>query len=182
MFLFSLLFLLVFLTFYFLFLVIILHLFTFIFYYMYIYFIYLCFFCLFAIGVWVYPPRVVSNILLFFLIYLLLFLIYYIFSLFIIVLLTIFFFLHPFLVGTWFMGHSTGLSPVMTVLIWTAEVTENVRPQGILIRVRYHRSPHFNTKTWLYSTACKLHCWKAQAKEVVKQKHYTTHQKKQTNK
>jgi len=28
-----------------------------------------------------------------------------------------FFFLHPFLVGTWFMGHSTGLSPVMTVLI-----------------------------------------------------------------
>ena len=44
--------------------------------------------------------------------------------------------------------------------------------------MRSHRGPHLNTKTQLYTTAYKLHCWKPQAKQPVRQEHNPTHKKK----
>ena len=66
--------------------------------------------------------------------------------------------------GPWFRGQRAGL-------------TGNIRPQGILIRVQYPRSPYLKTKTQLYPTACKLHCWKLQAEQLVKEEHSSSHQK-----
>ena len=42
--------------------------------------------------------------------------------------------------------------------VQTAGLTENLRPQGILIRMRLPGGPHPRTKTCLYPTACKLQC------------------------
>jgi len=66
--------------------------------------------------------------------------------------------------GPWFRGQRAGL-------------TGNIRPQGILIRVQYPRSPYLKTKTQLYPTACKLNCWKLQAEQLVKEEHSSSHQK-----
>ena len=57
---------------------------------------------------------------------------------------------------------------------WT---TDNLRPQGIAIRVRPPGGPHLSTKTQLYPTARKLQCWKSQAKQRVRQEYSTTRQK-----
>ena len=43
-------------------------------------------------------------------------------------------------------------------------LTENLRPQGIVIGVRSHGVPHLSTKTQLYPIAYKLQCWKPQVK------------------
>ena len=65
--------------------------------------------------------------------------------------------------------------------VQTAGLTENLRPQGISIRVRPPRGPHLSTETQLYPTACKLQCWMSQAKQPVRQEYSTTHQKKKWN-
>ena len=62
--------------------------------------------------------------------------------------------------------------------VQTTGLTENLRPQGIFIRVRSLRGPHFITKTQPYTTAYKLQCWKPQAKQPVRQVHNTTHKKR----
>ena len=67
-------------------------------------------------------------------------------------------------------------------LVWTAGLTNNVRHQGILIRVKYPGGPHLNTKTCLHPIACKHHCWKPQAKHLVTQEHSPTHQGKKKKK
>ena len=61
--------------------------------------------------------------------------------------------------------------------VQTAGLTENLRPQGILIRVRRPGGPYLSTKIWLYPTACKLQCWMPKAKQPVRQKYSLTHQK-----
>ena len=143
------------------------------------------FFLSFVIGVRFYPPVVVSYIFwYFFLIYLLAFTIYFLLCycsvyppLFI-----LFFFSGPGGFQGLFMGWRLGLSFCggnsldLLVQVWTAGLTENVRPQGILIRVRYPRSPHLNTKTWLCPAYCKLHCWKPQSNQLIRQEHSPTHQ------
>ena len=63
-----------------------------------------------------------------------------------------------------------------------AGLTENLRPQGISIRVRPPEGPHLSTKSQLYPTACKLQCWMSQAKQLVRQEYSTTHQKEKTMK
>ena len=62
--------------------------------------------------------------------------------------------------------------------IKTTGLTENLRPQGIFIRVRSHRVSHLSTKDQLYPIAYKLHCWKPQAKQPVRKEHNLTHKKK----
>ena len=57
----------------------------------------------------------------------------------------------------------------------TTGLTENLRPQGIFIRVRSPGGPHLSTKTQLYPTAYKLQCWKPQAKQPVRQEHNPIH-------
>ena len=59
--------------------------------------------------------------------------------------------------------------------VQTTGLTENLRPQGIFIRVRSHGIPHLSTKTQLYPTAYELQCWKPQAKQTVRQEHNPTH-------
>ena len=49
--------------------------------------------------------------------------------------------------------------------VQTTGLTENVRPQGMLIGVSTPRGPHLGTKTWLHPTTCKLQCWMTQAKQ-----------------
>ena len=66
--------------------------------------------------------------------------------------------------------------------VQTAGLTENLRPQGIWIRVRPPRGPHLSTKTQLYPTECKLQCWTSQAKQTVRQEYSTTQQQKQKTK
>ena len=129
----------------------------------------------FAIGVWFYPPVVISytflfsntsvsflNLFLFFVILLFYFLSFL--SFFLSFLFFFFFGAILWVLGPWFRGQRAGL-------------TENIRPQGILIRVQYPRSPYVKTKTQLYPTACKLHCWKLQAEQLVKEEHSSTHHK-----
>ena len=65
--------------------------------------------------------------------------------------------------------------------VQTAGLTENLRPQGVLIGVRPPRGPNLSTKTWLYPTACRLQCWTPQAKQPVRQEYSPTHQKKKWN-
>ena len=62
--------------------------------------------------------------------------------------------------------------------VQTTGLTENLRPQGIFIRVTYNRVPHLSTKTQLYPTGYKLQYWKPLAKQPVKQEHNPTHKKK----
>ena len=64
--------------------------------------------------------------------------------------------------------------------VQTTGLTENLRPQGIFIGVRSPGGPHLDTKTQVYPTASKLHCWNPQAKQSVGQEHNPTHPK--TNK
>ena len=59
--------------------------------------------------------------------------------------------------------------------VWTTGLTENLRPQGIFIRVRSHGVPHLSTKTQLYPRAYKRQCWKPQVKQLVRQEHNPTH-------
>ena len=66
--------------------------------------------------------------------------------------------------------------------VQTTGLTENLRPQGIFIRVRSPRGLHLSTKTQLYPTAYKLQCWKPQAKQPVRQEHNPTHKKNETAK
>ena len=61
--------------------------------------------------------------------------------------------------------------------VQTTGRTENLRPQGILIRVRSPRGPHLSTKTRIYPTACKLQCWTPQAKQPVRQEYSPTHKR-----
>ena len=61
---------------------------------------------------------------------------------------------------------------------WT---TDNLRPQGIAIRVRPPGGPHLIIKTQLYTTGCKLQCWISQAKLPATKEYSTTHQKKKKN-
>ena len=65
--------------------------------------------------------------------------------------------------------------------VQATRLTENFRPQGILIGVSSPRGPHLSTKTWLHPTACKLQCRKPQAKLPAKQEHSSTHQQKWDN-
>ena len=43
--------------------------------------------------------------------------------------------------------------------------------QGILIAVSYFGGPYLFTKTQLYPSSHKLHCWKPQVKQLVRQGH-----------
>ena len=72
----------------------------------------------------------------------------------------------PQLVGSQFTGRRWGMRPCGWVR--SSGVTENVRSQEILIRVKYPRGSHLNTKTWPYPTACKLHFWKCQARQLAR--------------
>ena len=47
--------------------------------------------------------------------------------------------------------------------------------------MRYPRGLHLKTKTQLYPTVCQLHCWKPQAKQLIRQEHSPTHWKKKWN-
>ena len=81
--------------------------------------------------------------------------------------LSLFFLPHtPQLVGSQFTGRRWGMRPCGWVR--SSGVTENVRSQEILIRVKYPRGSHLNTKTWPYPTACKLHFWKCQARQLAR--------------
>ena len=77
-----------------------------------------------------------------------------------------------------------GKPGVGSKLLWwelqvqTTGLTENLRPQGILIGVRPPGGPHLSTNTQLYSTACKLQRWTSQAKQPVKEEYSMTYQKK----
>ena len=62
--------------------------------------------------------------------------------------------------------------------VQTAGLTENLRTQGISIEVRSTRGPHLSTRTQLYPTACKLQCWRSQARQPVRQEYNSIHQKK----
>ena len=62
--------------------------------------------------------------------------------------------------------------------VQTTGLTENLRPQEIVIRVRSHGGPHISTNTQLYPIAYKLQGWKPQAKQPIKQEHNPTHEKK----
>ena len=62
--------------------------------------------------------------------------------------------------------------------VQTTGLKENLRPQGILIRVRPRRGSHLCTKTRLYPTAFKIKCWTSQVKQPVRQEYSTTHPKK----
>ena len=78
------------------------------------------------------------------------------------------------------MVHELGVR--LELLHWELQVQitgliENLRPQGIFIRVRSPRGPHLSTKTQLYPTANKLQCWKPQAKQPIRQEHNPTHKK-----
>ena len=64
---------------------------------------------------------------------------------------------------------------------YTVGITENIKFQRILTRVRDPRSLYLSTKTWLYLTAYRLYYWKPQAKQLVRQEHSPTHQKKINN-
>ena len=80
----------------------------------------------------------------------------------------------------WILVHELGLRP--EPLRWELQVrtiglTENLRHQGIFIRVRSPAGPHLSTKTELYRTAYQLQWWKRQAKQPVIQEHKPTHQK-----
>ena len=59
--------------------------------------------------------------------------------------------------------------------VWTTGLTENLRPQGIFIRVRSHGALHLSTKTQLYTIAYKCQCRKPQAKQPVRQENNSTH-------
>ena len=61
--------------------------------------------------------------------------------------------------------------------VCTAGVTENPRTQEI-VRATYPRGPRLYAKTQLYPTARNLHGWKPQVKQLVRQEHSPTHQKK----
>ena len=83
------------------------------------------------------------------------------------------------LAESWFPGRRSGNELLWWELrVQTAGLTENLRPQGISFRVRPPRGPHLSTKTQLYPTACKHQCWTSQAKQPVRHKYSTTHQKK----
>ena len=73
----------------------------------------------------------------------------------------------PWLVGSRFSGQWPGLSQVggQSLNCWSIE---NPKPQGIVTGVRYPRDSHLSTKTRLYPTARKLHCWKPQARQLVR--------------
>ena len=60
--------------------------------------------------------------------------------------------------------------------VCTAGVTENPRTQEI-VTATYPRGPRLHAKTRLYPTACNLHGWKPQVKQLVRQEHSPTHQK-----
>ena len=73
--------------------------------------------------------------------------------------------------------HESGVG--LKLLWWELQVqttglTENLRPQGIFIRVRSHGVPHLSAKTQLYLITYKLQCWKPQAKQPVRQEHNPT--------
>ena len=74
---------------------------------------------------------------------------------------------------------SAFLSFYSHTLHYIAGVTENIKFQRILIRVRDPRGLYLNPKTWLYLTAYTLYYWKPQAKQLVRQEHGPTHQNKQ---
>ena len=76
--------------------------------------------------------------------------------------------------------HGPGVRPDLwwELQVQTTGLTENLRPQGILIRVRSPGRPHLSTRTRLYPTAYKLQCWKPQAKQPLRQEHSPMHQKK----
>ena len=67
------------------------------------------------------------------------------------------------LAGSWFPGRRLGPSSCDGSWVQTTGLTENLRPQGILIVMRPPRG-HHSTKTQLYTTACKFQCWTLQAK------------------
>ena len=141
------------------------------------------FFFPFSFVILFYLVAVVSIIFLFFLMYFFIFLILFCFLFFVIVLLLFFFFFF------FFLPHHTAcgiLVPRLEVgpklLYWglwvqTTGLTENLRPQGILIGVRPPGGPHFSTKSRLYPTAGKLQCWMPQTKQAVRQEYSPTHQK-----
>ena len=62
--------------------------------------------------------------------------------------------------------------------VQTTGLKENLRSQGILIKVRPPGGPHLSNKTRLYPTAYKLQCWTPQAKQPVRQEYSLTYQKK----
>ena len=76
--------------------------------------------------------------------------------------------------------HEPGVRPKLLwweIRVQTTGLTENLRPQGIFIRVRSHIVPHLSTKIQLYLIAYKLQCWKPQAKQPVRQEYSPTHKK-----
>ena len=101
--------------------------------------------------------------------------------LFFVIVLSFFFFLLSHCIACQILVPRPGVRPE---LLWweckvqTTGLTEKLRPQGILNRVRSPGSSQLSTKAQLYPTACKLQCWTTQAKQPVRQEHSINQVKK----